>query len=650
MDAQQLESLATDSSTPPLVAAEVVSAKWFWTVCDTCAGEGRVRRKHWSKKARFKQQQQQQPKEYATAAGTPPRRTPPPTDVCKACQGTGLQREAQTQTTAHADDEESFPDASGDASLLLSNTYRRNPPPLLPSQRRRVLNVAVIGGGIGGLAFAAACQHRGLSVTVYERDSTFLERKQGYGLTLQQAASQLAALGISTPLSSGITSTKHIVHDERGNVKGTWGMRHWQQNENNGSNNMGDADGEATPCVRKLARGNIDEAAATSLLQTNEIDEADDGSLKRRKNKRQNVHIARQALRYELLKAATAAESCRLQQVAAIAETAAATTTIDPSSSVIQWGHRLVHHQEMDDHVQLTFFVDDENGATRTVQRRADIVVGADGIRSQVRQQLIGTENDIPLRYLGCIVILGICPLASVVNAQSSLLDGETVFQTADGTTRVYMMPYSKTEYMWQLSFPVSEAEAAVLSSRGPAALQQEALLRCGAWHSPVPDILSATPVDLVSGYPVYDRAILQPKDLERSCKDSNRPRRVTCLGDAIHCMSPFKGQGANQALLDALSLARSLYKALRSASAKDATPSAQHGTTSSAPKMSAVDIEQAILHYEAEMLERSAAKVKASADAAYFLHTDIAIQEGNVTRGAAAAASHEAAKEATKL
>ena len=41
-------------------------------------------------------------------------------------------------------------------------------------------------------------------------------------------------------------------------------------------------------------------------------------------------------------------------------------------------------------------------------------------------------------------------------------------------------------------------------------------------------------------------------------------------------------------------------------------------------------------------MLKRSAVKVKASAEAANFLHTDIAIVEGNVTRGAAAEQQHD--------
>lgn len=44
-----------------------------------------------------------------------------------------------------------------------------------------------------------------------------------------------------------------------------------------------------------------------------------------------------------------------------------------------------------------------------------------------------------------------------------------------------------------------------------------------------------------------------------------------------------------------------------------------------------------ALAEFEDEMLQRSDVKVKKSADAARFLHTDVAIAEGNITRGAAA-------------
>lgn len=44
--------------------------------------------------------------------------------------------------------------------------------------------VVIIGGGIGGLATALALQQAGAVVEVYERDTGFDDRRQGYGLTL----------------------------------------------------------------------------------------------------------------------------------------------------------------------------------------------------------------------------------------------------------------------------------------------------------------------------------------------------------------------------------------------------------------------------------------------------------------------------------
>lgn len=103
--------------------------------------------------------------------------------------------------------------------------------------------------------------------------------------------------------------------------------------------------------------------------------------------------------------------------------------------------------------------------------------------------------------------------------------------------------------------------------------------------------------------------------------------------------MSPFKGQGANQALLDAVHLARMLSKFLRFRSSvmncKDKKISQKICNSSSK-----VTLEDIMLEYENNMLERSSSKVIASSEAAKFLHTEVAIMEGNVTRGAAA--SHQ--------
>ena len=408
---------------------------------------------------------------------------------------------------------------------------------LLPSASHPIADkenyphLAIIGGGIGGVALAVACLHRGIPFTLYERDTNFDVRSQGYGLTLQQASKAIEGLGLFS-LEEGVISTRHVVHTSEGKVIGEWGMRKW--------------------------------------MQTNT----------KKPPRRTNVHIARQSLRLGLL-----------EQLG--------------GHNAVQWGHQLVDFKECEDGgVDLNFQVDGE-----MISAKADLVVGADGIRSSVRRLLIG-EDSTPLRYLGCIVILGICPLAALEGLDSSLLDSATVFQTANGNERIYVMPYSKDAVMWQLSFPMQEKEAKALSAQGPQALKEEACRRT-QWHDPIPQILAATLEAHVSGYPVYDRELLKPELLENG-------GAVTLIGDAAHPMSPFKGQGANQALLDALALARRISRECR--------PLFQWRE---------VGVRESVLtEFESEMIERSASKVKDSAAAAKFLHSEIVLHEGDAPRG----------------
>jgi 2-polyprenyl-6-methoxyphenol hydroxylase-like FAD-dependent oxidoreductase len=214
------------------------------------------------------------------------------------------------------------------------------------------------------------------------------------------------------------------------------------------------------------------------------------------------------------------------------------------------------------------------------------------------------------LNYLGCIVILGICSLDALNGVTSSLLDGATVFQTANGNERIYMMPYAKNKIMWQLSFPMDEPQAKALSRQGAKALKEAAVIRT-AWHLPIPQIVAATEEHFVSGYPVYDRTLLQPEFMYHV-------KQATLIGDAAHPMSPFKGQGANQAILDALALARAITKGCDVRS-----------------NWRQKGIRSAVLNdYELEMITRTSPKVKESAAAAQLLHSEAVLQERNAPRG----------------
>lgn len=469
--------------------------KLSWSLCQECQGNGKKRRKL-SKKVRQNYKALFEQFQINKGESEVPLRPLGQLYLCENCKGSGLIRTVNPPKA----NKESFP------------------------------HVAIIGGGIGGVALAVACLHRGIPFTLYERDKNFDVRSQGYGLTLQQASKVIESFGICS-LSDGVISTRHLVHTPEGKVIGEWGMRKWI------SSNM-----------------------KTTI-------------------KRSNIHIARQSLR-----------SALLEQIDGYNE--------------VQWDHKLIDFKETpSEGIVLKFQV---NGEVKTAS--TDLLVGADGIRSSVRKFLLDEETT-SLHYLGCMVILGICPLNALKNITSPLLDSATVFQTANGHERIYIMPYTSESVMWQLSFPIAEEEAKMLSAKGTQALKKEACRRT-PWHNPIPEILAATLDSQISGYPVYDRELLDPVFL-------NKGKDITLLGDAAHPMSPFKGQGANQALLDALELARGILRGCGDSNWRK------------------IGIRQSVLlDYEENMLMRSASKVKDSAHAANFLHSEIVLFEGNKPRG----------------
>ena len=466
----------------------------YWTICPKCCGHGK-KNLRLRKQARIRYQIAIKEFEKTKGEGNPSVRPKITQLLCDNCSGSGLIH----ATNYPIADSENYP------------------------------HLAIIGAGIAGVALAVACLHRGIPFTLYERDSGFDARAQGYGVTLQQASKAIRELGICS-LKDGIYSTRHVVLTTEGKEITEWGMR---THEN----------------IKKSPR-------------------------------RRNVHIPRQALRLALL-----------EQLG--------------DHAAVQWGYRLVSFKQCDDKgVELSFQVNRE-----MKNAKADLVVGADGIRSVVRSLLIG-EDITPLRYLGYVVILGICSLEVVKGIESSLLDSATVFQTVNGYERIYIMPYSLDSVVWQLSFPMPEKEAKALSTQGAQALKEEACRRA-QWHEPIPQILSATLTTHISGYPVYDRELLKPELLEKAGP-------CTLIGDAAHPMSPFKGQGANQALLDALALARNISVACASLS-----------------KWRENGVREIVLtEFEEEMLVRSASKVKDSAEAVEFLHSKDVLREGYEPKG----------------
>lgn len=232
----------------------------------------------------------------------------------------------------------------------------------------------------------------------------------------------------------------------------------------------------------------------------------------------------------------------------------------------------------------------------------AALLVGSDGIFSSVRRQLKLPGDR--LNFVGLVVVLGI--VRDDEKAEATPLTDRRIFETVDGVTRIYAMPFTTTSTMWQLSFPASE-KAAQRLVRDKAVLREEILARCGAWHDPIPGLIRCTPLESMSGYPVYDRDLLNPAALRAAATKTRS--RVTLIGDAAHPMTPFRAQGANQALADAVLFAEVLAEGLRE------HPEAGAG------------IDAALPLFERRMLSRSGRVVQGSREKAKEMHSRLAMQ-----------------------
>ena len=172
----------------------------------------------------------------------------------------------------------------------------------------------------------------------------------------------------------------------------------------------------------------------------------------------------------------------------------------------------------------------DAGGVTVTSDEqawRADLVVGADGLHSRVREITCGASK---LRYAGETCWRGIAPVAAGARAVEHWGDG----------TRVGVFPMTPATSYYYLLRSVPE---------GASAPPWEELRRAfAAYGGLAGEVLAA-----IDTLPPLQHDLLE---LDRPVWGTER---VILLGDAAHAMTPNVGQGAAMAIEDAIVLARVL-------------------------------------------------------------------------------------------
>jgi salicylate hydroxylase len=192
----------------------------------------------------------------------------------------------------------------------------------------------------------------------------------------------------------------------------------------------------------------------------------------------------------------------------------------------VHLGHRLIDVIDHGDRVEGRF----ANG-TRV---DADVLIGADGIHSVVREVLFGPDEP---RFTGCVAYRGLVPAQRLRELRL-----EVTAQVWMGPERHFVHYFVSQRTMVNFVAIIEQDTWASESwtARGDVAA---ALAAFDGWHPQVRTILGSVDETFIWG--LFDRP-----PLERWSAG-----RVTLLGDACHPMLPFMAQGAAQAIEDGATL-----------------------------------------------------------------------------------------------
>lgn len=217
--------------------------------------------------------------------------------------------------------------------------------------------------------------------------------------------------------------------------------------------------------------------------------------------------------------------------------------------AVIQWGHKIRSISAISNgHGKHEVLLETASGArTETF----DLVVGADGAWSKVRPLL----SDIKPYYstISCLdtIIRSVDNLHSAISqlvGQGAYLafsdkKGMVAQRNGDRSIRTYIMLQKPETWLKDVGVDWSDAHMAK-----KFLLDEE----YRGWCDELKSLIIHADPDIVAR-PFY----MLPTDFSWTSKPG-----LTLLGDAVHLMTPFAGEGVNLAMLDALDLSKAIVKA----------------------------------------------------------------------------------------
>jgi 2-polyprenyl-6-methoxyphenol hydroxylase-like FAD-dependent oxidoreductase len=168
---------------------------------------------------------------------------------------------------------------------------------------------------------------------------------------------------------------------------------------------------------------------------------------------------------------------------------------------------------------------------------RADVLVGSDGIRSRVRHLIDASDPT----FSGHIAFRGAIPIEDVPDV---VADDEVVLWIGPG---MHLMQYPVRSGTLYNQVAVYETPTPDIAGAGG----QEGGVEAAFANACEPVRRSLALIDPTRSWPVYDRTPLSTWSTSRS----------VLIGDAAHAMLQYLGQGACQALEDALALGAALQR-----------------------------------------------------------------------------------------